>query len=274
MITPVVLRVILAAPAPVVVPFVVVVRRIGVLTAAVVVPFVVVVRRIGVLTAAVVVPFVVVRRIGVLTAAVVMPFAAVWRIAALVAAVAAPRAVVRRIAEELLLAMAMRIVVVLRVIARRDARRVRARGLAGHEPQGPFVAMTKVLGAAHRPLRDEASSVEVKTPGNHGGPLSTDRLHPEVGVGSRRFSSTMILGAKNSISRLTVTPRLHRVMLTDVASAARKESGFRRRFRVPALRLVARLKNGFALGASLSTANSRFSVFASGRLIMCGSMVA
>jgi hypothetical protein len=203
-----------------------------------------------------------------------MPVAVVRRIAVSAVAAAVPHAVGSRIVEELRLAVAMQIVVVLRVIARRDARRVRARGLAGHEPQVPFVAMTKVLGAAHRSLRDQASSVEVKTPGTDVGPLGTDRLHPEVGVGSRRSSSTMILHAENSISRLTVTLRLHRVMLTDVASAARKGSGFRRRFRGPALRLVARLRNGFALGASLSMANSRFSVFASGRLIMCGSMVA
>jgi hypothetical protein len=183
-------------------------------------------------------------------------------------------------------------------------RLARARGPMGHDPRVLFVAMTTTLfEAAHRRLSEEASSgVEAKTPvadvgplgagmersvtdvglwgtakeesGTQGRPLGTDRLHPEVGVGSRRLNWPMIPNARNLMSRLRATLSSHPVMLTDVASAARKGSGFRRRFRELALRLVARLRNGFAPAASLSTVNWQFSVYASGRPIMYGSTVA
>lgn len=88
------------------------------------------------------------------------------------------------------------------------------------------------------------------------------------------LNSVMILRTKSLMSRLMATLSQPRVMLTDVVSAARKASAFRRRFHEPVLRLVARLRNGFALGASLSMANLRFLVSASGPLIMCGLTVA
>lgn len=83
-----------------------------------------------------------------------------------------------------------------------------------------------------------------------------------------------VRGLENLMPRLMATLSRHRVMLTDVVSAAKKASGFRKRFRELVLRPVARLRNGFARGASLSTANLRFLVSASDPLIMCGSTVA
>jgi hypothetical protein len=185
-------------------------------------------------------------------------------------------------------------------------RLARARGPMGHDPRVLLVAMTTLFGVARRRLGYEANSgAEAKTPVTDAGPLGagmersatdmglwgaakeesgsgtkgrrplgTDRPHPEVGVGSRRPNWPVILNAKNLMSRLRATLSSPPVMLTDVMSAARKGSGFRRRFREPALRLVARLRTGFAPAALLSTVNWQFSVYASGRLIMCGSTVA
>jgi hypothetical protein len=175
----------------------------------------------------------------------------------------------------------------------------------GHDPRVLLVTMTTLFGVARRRLSYEANSgAEAKTPvtdvgplgagmersvtdmglwgaakeesgsGTKGRPLGTDRLHPEVGVGSRRPNWPVILNAKNLMSRLRTTLSSPAVMLTDVVSAARKESGFRRRFREPALRLVARVRTGSAPAALLSTVNWQFSVYASGRLIMCDLTVA
>ena len=233
------------------------------------------------------------------------------------AALAVATVVVHPVGEARRIAVVLLIVVVLWVIVRRDAsrvlqsgtrtrdveRRVRARGLAGHDPWVLFVAMRTVLGAAHRPLNDKASSVvEAKTPetdvgpldfgmdspgtgvglrgaategsGTESGPPNTDRLHPEVGMGIRQLKWAMIPNAKNLMSRLKVTLKSYRVIPMDVGSAARKGSGFRRLFLERALRLVARLRNGFAQAVSLSTVNRRCSAYASGRLIMCGLTVA
>jgi hypothetical protein len=220
------------------------------------------------------VSFAAVRWTEVRTAVVVVARAVVKRCAALAAAATVPHVVVHPVAEARRIAVALQIVVVLWVIVRRDARwvlqfgtrtrdvegRVRARGLAGHDPWVLFDV--GLWGAAN-----EGSGTE-------GGPPSTDSLHPKVGVGIRRLNWAMIPNAKNLMSRLKVTLNSHRVIPMDVVRDARKGSGFRRLFRERALRLVARLRNGFAPAVSLSTVNPRCSAYASGRLIMCGLTVA
>jgi hypothetical protein len=103
-------------------------------------------------------------------------------------AAAVQHAVVQRNGDVPRIAVALQIVVVLWVIARRDARRVlqsgtppgdvagrlaRARGPVGPDPRVLFVAMTTTLfGGAHRRLKDEANSgIEAKTPETDVGPL-------------------------------------------------------------------------------------------------------
>ncbi len=275
-------------------------------------------KRSAALAAAATVARAVAKRSAALAAVATVACTVAKRTAVLAAAAApVPHVVVHSVAEARRIAVALQIVVVLRVIVRRDARRalrsgirtrdvegrVRARGLAGHDPRVSSVAMRTVLGAPHRPLSDQASPVvEAKTPetdvgpldlrvespgtdaglrgaanegpGTEGGPPSTDRLHPEVGVGICRLNRAMIPNAQSLMSRLKITLNPYRVIPVDVVSAAREGSGFKRLFRERALRLVARLRNGFAPAVSLSTVNQRCSAYASGRLIMCGLTVA
>lgn len=141
---------------------------------------------------------------------------------------------VRLVEEARRIVVALQVVVALWVIVRRDASRVlqsgtrtrdvdgraRTRGLEGHDPLVLFVAIRTVLGAAHRPLSDETSSVvEAKTleidvglwdaanerSGIESCPPSKDRLYPEAGVGIQRLNWPMILNAKSLMLRLKVT---------------------------------------------------------------------
>ena len=127
----------------------------------------------------------------------------------------------------------LRVVAVLRI-------RVRACGPGDQDLPVELVAMMVV----------EAKSphAEVGRPGIH-------RRHAEVGAGRRRLNRAVMLSARILMSRRMATRSRRHVMVTDAASAAKKGSGFRRRFREPVLRLVVRLRIGFEPGVSLSMAN-------------------
>ena len=123
---------------------------------------------------------------------------------------------------------------------RDDGGRVRACGPGDQDLPVQLVAMMVV----------EAKSphAEVGRPGIH-------RRHAEVGAGRRRLNRAVMLSARILMSRRMATRSRRHVMVTDAASAAKKGSGFRRRFREPVLRLVVRLRIGFEPGVSLSMAN-------------------
>jgi hypothetical protein len=139
---------------------------------------------------------------------------------------------------------------------RDDGEPVRTRGPAGHNLPVRLVPRIKMLVAA-RPLSSEEviSAVEANSPDTEVDRRGIDRRHAEVGADRRLPSKAVMLNARKLMSRRMATRSSHRVIVVDVASAAKKGSGFRRRFREPDLHLVVRSRIGFEQGVSLSTAN-------------------
>ena len=137
-----------------------------------------------------------------------------------------------------------------------DGGRVRASGPADHDLPVRLVAMMKMLVAAWPPSGEEVNlALAANRPHTAVDRPGIDRRQAKAGAGRRRNKTAVMPNTRNLMSRRMATQSPRHVMVTDVASAAKKGSGFRRRFREPVLRLVVRLKIGLEPGVSLSTAN-------------------